>query len=293
MTTPATQQTYRHRILKVQLFLEEHLDEDLTLERLAQEAHFSPYHFHRIFRALVGETVGEHVRRLRLERAALLLSTTDRPVIQVALEAGYGAHEAFSRAFRQHFGIAPTDFRNHRRGPLKFLALATEASFMTDQTITTCYDVRIEDLLPQRVAFLRHVGPYDQVGPTFARLLAWAGPRGVFGPQTRILGVCHDDPKVTPPDKLRCDCCITAPEHVQAEGDLGIQTLEGGPYAVLTHKGPYSRLAQAYDWLYGTWLSTSGREPRHAPSFEVYLNNPQEVAPDDVLSEIYMPLEPR
>src|SRR5262245_7122707 len=105
MTTP-TEQTYRQRILKVQLFIQEHLDEELSLERLARVAHFSPYHFHRIFRGLVGEGVTEHVRRLRLESAAVALKTTERSIIQVALDAGYGTHEAFTRAFRQQFGVS-------------------------------------------------------------------------------------------------------------------------------------------------------------------------------------------
>src|SRR5207253_4223259 len=104
MTT--TEQTYRQRILIVQLFIEEHLDEELSLDRLARVAHFSPYHFHRLFRALVGETVTEYVRRLRLESAAVALKTTDKTVLQVALDAGYGTHEAFTRAFRQMFGIS-------------------------------------------------------------------------------------------------------------------------------------------------------------------------------------------
>jgi AraC family transcriptional regulator len=293
MSLPTTQQTYRNRILRVQLHIEEHLDEELVLEKLARLAHFSPYHFHRVFRALVGETVGEHVRRLRLERAALRLSSTDRPVVQVAFDAGYGTHEAFSRAFRQHFGVSPTEFRNHKRGLVKFPALAMEIPPMTEPTAMTGYEVRLVDRPPQRVAFLRHLGSYDQVGPTFGRLMAWAGPRGVFGPQTQILGVCHDDPKLTPADKLRYDCCVTVPAHVQPEGDVGVMTLESGPHAVITHKGPYAQLGQAYDRLYGAWLPTSGQEPRHAPPFEVYLNTPREVAPEDLLTEVYLPLEPR
>ena len=164
---------------------------------------------------------------------------------------------------------------------------------MTEPTATTSYEVRFVDRGPQRVAFLRHVGPYNQVGPTFGRLAAWAGPRGVFGPQTHMLGVFHDDPKVTSADKLRSDCCVTVSDHVQPEGEVGVMTIEGGPHAVITHKGPYTQLGQAYDWLYGAWLPTSGREPRHAPSFEVYLNNPQNTAPEDLLTEIYLPLEPK
>jgi AraC-like DNA-binding protein len=109
--TTATEQTYRQRILRVQLFIQEHLDEELSLERLARVAHFSPYHFHRIFRALVGEGVNEHVRRLRLESAAVDLKNTGRTVLEIALDAGYGTHEAFTRAFRQMFGVSPSQYR--------------------------------------------------------------------------------------------------------------------------------------------------------------------------------------
>src|SRR5262245_40475030 len=114
METPM-QQTYRQRILRVQLFIEDHLDEELTLDRLARIAHFSRYHFHRIFKALVGEPVNEHVRRLRLEAAAVVLKTTDRGVLEIALAAGYDTHESFTRAFRQMFGVSPSQFRaeNH------------------------------------------------------------------------------------------------------------------------------------------------------------------------------------
>src|SRR6266700_2976443 len=113
-----THDTYRQRILTVQLFIQGHLDEDLSLDRLARVAHFSPFHFHRIFRALGGEAVSEYVRRLRLEAAAFVLSSTDRPVTVVAFDAGYGTHEAFTRAFRQMFGVSPSQYRAGRRGPV-------------------------------------------------------------------------------------------------------------------------------------------------------------------------------
>src|SRR6516162_6475678 len=98
-----SEQTYRERILKVQLFIQRHLDEELPLDRLARVAHFSPYHFHRIFKGLVGEGVSEYVRRLRLESAAIALKTSRRGVTRIAFEAGYGTHEAFTRAFHQMF----------------------------------------------------------------------------------------------------------------------------------------------------------------------------------------------
>jgi AraC family transcriptional regulator len=281
-----TEQTYRERILKVQLFIQEHLDEELPLDRLARVAHFSPYHFHRIFRGLVGEGAHEYVRRLRLESAALALKSSGRSIIRVALDAGYGTHEAFSRAFRQQFGVSPSQFRAGRR-PLP----PKETVPMT--TATAVREVRFETVPPRRVAFIRHVGPYGTVGPTFQRLMAWAGQRGLLGPQTLIVAIPYDDPGVTPADKVRADCCITVGEGVAPEGEVGLQTIEGGECAVLTHVGPYRQLGESYHWLFGTWLPTSGRELRNSPAYEIARNSPEDTPPEQLRTDIYLPLEPR
>ena len=165
----------------------------------------------------------------------------------MAIDAGYSTHEAFTRAFRQHFGVSPTEFRNHKRGPVQVPALAMEIAAMTEPTAETSYEVRLIDRSPQRVAFLRHVGPLHRSRPHVRAPRCLGRPRGVFGPRTQMLGVCHDDPKLTPADKLRYDCCVTVPDHIQPEGEVGVMILEGGPHAVITHKGPYTKLGQAYD----------------------------------------------
>lgn len=281
-----TDLTYRQRILQVQLHIQEHLDEELPLDRLARVAHFSPYHFHRLFRALVGETVSEYVRRLRLESAAVALKNTDKTVLEIALDAGYGTHEAFTRAFHQMFDVSPTQYRAGEQ--LRFKPKESEP-----MPSATAQEVRIEDLGPRHVAFIRHVGPYMEVGPTFNRLMPWAGRKGLLGPGTTVLGVCHDDPEVTPADKIRYDCCVTVPEHVKPEGEVGVQTLAGGPYAILRHIGPYERLGESYRWLYGNWLPSSGRELRNAPVYEVYHNAPQQTPPEKLITDIHLPLEPR
>jgi AraC family transcriptional regulator len=280
-----TEQTYRQRILRVQLFIQEHLDEELPLERLARVAHFSPYHFHRIFRALVGEGVNEHVRRLRLESAAVALKTTGHSVLEVALDAGYGTHEAFTRAFRQMFGVSPSQYRAGQHPLYSPKEIPTMTGTLTDR------QVRIETLPPRRVAFVRHVGPYDQVEPAFHKLMGWAGTRGLLGPDTVVLGVCHDDPEVTAPEKIRYDCCITVGADFQPEGEVGVQVLEGGEHVVLTHRGTYTQLPDAWRWLYGVWLAGSGREPRHAPAFEVYYNSPTNTPPENLVTDICIPLE--
>jgi AraC family transcriptional regulator len=281
-----TEQTYRERILKVQRFIQEHLDEELPLDRLARVAHFSPYHFHRIFRGLVGEGAHEYVRRLRLESAAFALKSSGRSIIRVALDAGYGTHEAFSRAFRQQFGVSPSQYRAGRK-PL------SPKEIVTMTTDTAVREVRFETVPPRRVAFLRHVGPYHTVGATFGRLMAWAGPRGLLGTQELVIAIPYDDPEVTPADKVRTDCCVTVGDDVGPDGEVGVQTLEGGECAVLTHTGPYRQLGESYRWLFGTWLPASGRELRNAPAFEIARNSPQDTPSEQLRTDVYLPLEPR
>ncbi len=310
----STQQEYTKRILGVLVFIQKNLDEELSLEEYARVAHFSPYHFHRIFRGMVGEPLHEHIRRLRLERAATRLKRTDWAVIEIALEAGYETHEAFTRAFRSLCGCSPSRYRRDRSMILGFgpgvhyqetcrghPARASRAgrprhdSSMNNLQLPMrgeTMDVRIERMEPMRVAFVRHVGPYPEVGTAWERLCTQLGKDGLLGPGTKFIGICYDDPEVTPPDKVRYDACVTVESDFEAQDDVGVQTVGGGEYAVTTHVGPYDTLGQTYAMLLGQWLPRSGRELRSEPSLEFYLNAPESTDPEDLITDIYAPLAP-
>jgi AraC family transcriptional regulator len=300
---PATEQTYRERILRVLVHIQDHLGEALPLESLARVACFSPHHFHRIFGALVGESVKEHVRRLRLERAAHRLQFGRQPVTSIAFDAGYETHESFTRAFRAMFGTSPSRVRKRQRDRLAspapsgvhYLPEGRLEDFTPVQRGGPPMEVHITTLTPMKVAFLRHVGPYEgeALGRTWDRLLSWAGQRGLLGPRSKLLGIDHDNPHVTPPDKLRYDACVATDKPVEPEGEVGTQEIPGGEYAVVTHKGPYETLPETFARLYGEWLPRSGREPSDAPGFQHYRTTPRETAPQDLVTDIYVPLRPR
>jgi AraC family transcriptional regulator len=272
---PSTVESYYERILRALVHIQGHLDESLDLNELARVACFSPYHFHRIFRGVVGETVADHVRRLRLERAAQRLKSGERPVTDIAFEAGYEAHEAFTRAFRARFGASPSGFRESRPelAPLEPIS------------------VKVEKLAAMRVAFVRHVGPFKDVGAAWGSVMGWAGMRGLFGPHTRAIGVIHDDPDITAPDQLRYDASVTVLGDVRAEGSIGIQEIAGEDYAIARHRGPYDRISETYARMCGEWLPSSGRELATAPALEFYLNAPQTTRPEDLLTDACLPLE--
>ncbi len=288
----STAADYHERILRTLVHIQAHLDDALDLDDLARVAFFSPYHFHRVFRGLVGEPVQEHVRRLRLERAAHRLKLQDEAVTSVALDAGYKSHEAFTRAFHNMFGMPPSQFRAaHQGAPDSPSGVHyDDASGYHPPDYGAPPPVEIKTLPPQRVVFLRHAGPYDQVGATWGKLSAWAGPRGVFGPSTRFIGVSYDDPQIAAPEKLRYDAAITVSRPVQPEGEFGVTDIAGGDYATLMHKGPYETLGRAYQVLLGAWLPQSGRELRDVPCFEVYLNSPQTTRPEELLTLIHVPV---
>ena len=277
-----TGESYQERINRVLVHIQQRLEEPLPLDELAGVAAFSPYHFHRIFRGMVGESVKEHVRRLRLERAAGRLRDSADPITDIAFDAGYQTHESFTRAFRAMFGHAPSGFRENRREVLSQAGASPERR--------EPLAVRTERLGLTRLAFFRHVGPYGEVGKAWQKLYSWAGRNGLLGPGAEILGVVHDDPDITPPERLRYDAAIVVNDRVRPTGEAGIEELPAGEYAVAVHKGPYMLLGNTYARLCGEWLPASRREASNSPAFEIYRNMPHDTPPEELVTEIYIPL---
>jgi AraC family transcriptional regulator len=294
-----TFQDYEQRMLRVLVHIQQHLDETLLLEDLAGLACFSPFHFHRIFKGMVGETLSEHIRRLRLERAATLLKRGARPVTRIALEAGYGSHEAFTRSFHARFGCSPKDYRAARGNSappvvpsgVHYSEHGRPARFRTVLKRGKEMRVTVEEREPLRVAFMRHVGPYSKVGAVWERLLPELGKEGLIGGGSMFIGVCLDDPDVTPAGRIRYDACVSVGADYLPNGEIGVQIIAGGIYARTTHFGPYDQIGRTYSRLLGHWLPRSGVELCPAPCFESYLNDPNSTEPEDLITDIYAPLD--
>jgi AraC family transcriptional regulator len=294
-----TQNTYYQRIHHVLLFIQSNLDGDLSLDTLAATAHFSPIHFHRIFKGMVGETLVEHVRRIRLERAAIRLSIGTSTVTDAAFDAGYGTVESFSRSFKKMFGCPPSKYqithweKLYKRipGSVHFLPAEVRPNLVINREKETDMKVTITTVAPMQVAFVRNIGPYDGCQKAWKTLCNWAGPKGLLIETAKFIGVCYDDPQVTPAKNIRYDACISIDNNIEVEGEVGMQTLSGGEYAVALHKGPYSNLEKTYAELMGIWLPQSRREFREAPSFEIYLNDPENTPAEELLTELYLPLK--
>lgn len=142
-------------IMRVLVYIEEHLDGPLGLEELARVAHISSFHFHRIFRAVIGQTLQAYVKRLRLEAAQGMLRYSDRPIIEIGLEVGYQSHAAFSKMFRRLIGLSPSRYRERMHPLVEALIKRTQTN---EDTMKAEYITRNEE----EVLFVRRTGDYQK-----------------------------------------------------------------------------------------------------------------------------------
>jgi AraC family transcriptional regulator len=255
------------------------LGQPLKLEEVAKAAHFSPYHFHRIFRALVGETLHDFVKRVRLERALYLMSHGDRPALtQVALACGFSSSSDFSRSFRERFGVSPRafDIEKFRRAQREQLleAMPAGAARLPEAANLGAFTVRLRDLPERRVAYLRVFRPYegDGVRQANTRLIAWAQERGLAGGQW--LGYQWEDPTIVPLELCRYDVGLEIPMNATVDGEVSETRFPPMRIAEIEIAGPIELELQALEWLYTTWLPRSGYAPDHQPGFEAWIGLP-------------------
>jgi AraC family transcriptional regulator len=273
---------YTERLSRVIHYIYDHLDDEIDLHKLADVAHLSPYHWHRIYHAMNGETIAATVKRLRLHRAAGYLAQTAMPVEAVAEKSGYDSLQSFTRVFKSVYGMPPAQYRKN----------GSHVQFQAQHPGREpgMYDVTIQAIPGMQALTIRHVGPYMQIGKAFDLLYGRLAACNLLSPGLRTVGIYYDDPAAVAEQELRSRAGVVLTKPMAIEPPLEYADIAAGSYAVLRHKGPYADMKAAYQWLYGVWLAQSGREVADVPVFEEYLNNPRETAPTELLTDICLPL---
>jgi AraC family transcriptional regulator len=265
-------------------YIDRHLDSKLDLATLASVAHFSPFHFHRLFQALMDEALGDYVRRRRMESAAIRLRSGDLAVIQIALSVGFASAESFTRAFRTYFGMSPTQWRNSKidqdasktsmvGGKTRQAAVGAASEHGTSSPMEFSMNVVLIDREPVSVAYLRHTGAY---GPGIGKfwwetVVPWMGTNGLFGRDRYGIGL--DDPGVTRDERCRYDACVASPEGEVLSGQPHRKVIPGGRYAALAFEGTGPEIPSAWKAILRDWLPKSGLQPDNRPFFEYYPSN--------------------
>lgn len=280
------------RVDRVIDYIGSHPDARLSLARLARLACFSPYHFHRIFQAITGETLNGHVRRVRLERAALLLRSSPRKrITDVALQVGFAGVAEFSRAFKNHFGLNATAW--DRLAPLENSKIGKAPGTLPNYTREELQQwktaanirVRVHTQQPLAYAYIRTYNPYGntRLMDVYHSLMAWLRQRGTSPAGVTIIGMSMDDPTITPAEKCRYDLgAAFPPAQAPARREctahsLSLRDLESGPLASIHCVGDIGQVARAWHYLYKVWLPASRYEPAHQPAMEMFVKLPEEI----------------
>jgi AraC family transcriptional regulator len=278
------------RLLPVLVHIQANLDGDLSLDALAEGIQLSPFHFHRLFRSTVGETLKQYTQRLRLERAAQQLVVHDGTILDVALDSGFQSHETFSREFKRRFLVTPRSYREWGRGKLKGSSVSTPpldelyAEFELSET-------KVSRMAQLNLAFIRHIGPYEAVPDTLWQTLTeWAHARRLPF-ELVFLGIAHDAPGITPPEKLRFDAAIVVPGPFSPDGIIGNQVLGPDEFAVTTHVGHYRTLPQAYEAIVQRVGRLKGYRFGGLPSVEIYRTTRVDAHHSMNQTDIYIPIQ--
>jgi AraC family transcriptional regulator len=302
----STDNLYGQRINLVINYIRDHVQEPLSLEVLAQVACFSPFHFHRLFKALTGETVSECVVRLRLERAvALLKAAPTLPILEAALASGFNSASNFSRSFKRQYGLSPRQW--DRRTPLHDKRQDRKNGQVFDGFPQYDHDdyeamaregevtVQVRELPRQQLAYVRVMNSYrpERIMSAYERLVGWYHKQGGTLSQTTLIGMSQDDPDVTPLPLCQYDWCLSLPAQAPSAiwqrmdgallkgdgGELAVQHREFPPCVVAyVHcKGDIYAVDRAWQYLFNCWLPRSRYQPDNLPAMEIYHRQPAEI----------------
>lgn len=289
---------YLQALEKAILFIEAHLTEPVKVEEIAGAAGYSYYHFHRVFEAVVGETVGSYLRARRLSCAAHELIFSDKRIIDIACDYRFESQEAFNRAFKKMYQTTPGAYRKNRIqvvvGERKMLT--TDRLDHLQKSLTVKPDIKT--INPVFVVGIR--GYTTLASNRIPDLWAQFNPLGEqISNRTSPMhgyGICEVDPDF---DMGKFN------EHTEYSELVGVEVagfkdippgmtakvLSGGKYAVFTHKGKLERLSLTYDYIWGTWIPASGCELDFRDDFEFYDERFMGADHEQSEVDIYIPIK--
>ncbi|GAN24160.1 bifunctional transcriptional activator/DNA repair enzyme AdaA [Legionella pneumophila] len=279
---------YQQKLENMIAFIGKHLDEELSLESLSEIFCISKFHFHRLFTAFTGLSLQQYIKWLRLKRAAhQLVVEKDQSVINIAINAGFESHEAFSRAFKKACGFSPSQFRqgfgrSYWEQPPYCLPRQGRIDMKVD----------IKSIEKIRLAVIEHKGDPKLLGESINKLVSWAKSQSInLKPRPgEAFALAYDDPKTTPPSEFRIDLGIKVPENLKLDGVIE-KFLPSGRYAVTVHKGSRNNIGDVVYYLYRDWLPNTSEQLGDLPCIFCYYNFDHEVAETELLTECWLLLK--
>ncbi|MBT3209992.1 MAG: AraC family transcriptional regulator [Bacteroidetes bacterium] len=306
--TEKNRKEYLGRINKVIDYIEQNIDTQLSLKKLSDVANFSQFHFHRIFSSIIGETLNSFIRRKRLEKAAsAIIANNNLSILDIAIQCGFSSSATFSRSFKEYFSKSPSAYKAEKQNSniRKLFSnnseiveknsgyLCNELLIFNEKKLVMKTKVEVKEMPELNVAYCRHIGPFNQIGKAYEKLMRWAGPRGLINfPNTKMLSVFHDDPNITGKDGVQQSACITVPENTKVDGEIGTMTVAGGKFAIARFEIDETQFQESWDLIMCKWLPESGYQCDDKLPYELYHNDHQQHPEKKFILDICVPVKP-
>ena len=274
------------RIRKVLDYIENNLHEELKLEIIAREGCYSPFHFHRIFKGVIGETLQEFILRKRMEKSLVLLTKDKYKLLdQVYFEVGFKSHSTFSKTFKKYFGITPTSFRkstprnyskiiqtNSNNGQINVMFGQYICNVIQIQNIMQNAKIEIKQMPEMHLASVTSIG-IQNVEKAFEKVINWGKSKNLFPSENlKMISVYHDSLKVTTPEKVRINACMLLDAPIKNEGEVFPETLPAGKYIVGNFFIRLEEFEDAWNGLF-MWMNEKGYQFRRVFPYEIYHTN--------------------
>jgi AraC family transcriptional regulator len=285
--------------------IEENIAQKLTLENVSEKAHFSPFHFHRLFSIAIGETLHNFVTRKRIEKAAsYLLNQKNKSVTEIATDVGFTSISSFSRAFKKFYGISPNQFKEE--SPDKYSKICkTESKNGQIEVTFEQYICNINNALnwlkmnaktevkkvPRLdLAYISYKGKMEAIGSIYNKLVKWATPKGLINETTRMLTIYHDSPKITDPNNLRMSACIVLNDIVEINGEVSLKISSPTKCIVSRLEITPFEFQQAWESSFA-WMIENNYKKSEVDPFEIYYNNASEHPKNKFIVDLCIPIK--
>ena len=294
---------YKHRINRVFEFIDENLESDLSLNTISEIAFFSPYHFHRVFKFVTGETLNEYVVRRRIEKSAADLLHTSASATEIAYKYGFGESSSYSRAFKKYFGVSPTIFKKqnpHRHSKIRQLESKNGQEYPDPEKylcvvnnlnkwIKMNANIEIKEIPTIDVAYVSCIGPQN-LEKAYTTLMQWATPKGLINGQTKMITIYHDSFKITEATKVRMSASILLSKPAELTGEIRKATIDSGKFIVGHFEIGQNEFEKSWTGLF-LWMNEHGYKKADREPFEMYHNNFNDHPERKAIVDFYIPIE--
>ncbi|MBX2827713.1 MAG: AraC family transcriptional regulator [Flavobacteriaceae bacterium] len=286
MKESRTKSDYVRRMDRVFHYIDENLSSPLSLDLVAAKGHFSPFHFHRVFKIITGETLNSYIIRRRLEKAAmLLLHNTELGIEAISSQVGFNSHASFTRAFKSNYGKSPSLFRKSHTGKIgkirKVDSKIDQEFPKFEKYICSVMDLKnwiamnasieIKEVPVMKLAYVTSIG-IQNLENSYVTLMKWGRPLGLMNDETKMITVYHDSFKVTSPHRVRMSACMLLDEEMETEGEIGFKELEVGKCIVARFEIGLDEFEKSWTGLF-VWMNEQGYEKADRDPFGIYHND--------------------